>query len=1121
MKNYDMVNTGFRYVLKALAPYVARELKSIHGDQWWQIGVIDRLLPEQRRELPLSGTEDDLINSLDILRCLQLIDWQWNEVFRKKLANDHRNWVRELIGVRNKWAHAGQEDFDEAYTWRALDTMSRLIDQIDEVETENIRELLRTVRYGSPEGSANATTIRDVAKPTIPQYAGIIRTAPTNGLHPWRDVITPHPDVATGQYKNAEFAADLAQVARGEGPIEYRDPVEFFARTYITVGMKGLLIEAIKRVIGKDGEPVIQLKTAFGGGKTHSMLALYHLLRGRAPLEKIPSVTPVLEEAGVTSIPRVHVAVIVGTALDPSRSRRPVNMPGITINTLWGEIAAQLAESSGNRELYDYVKKADGKGVSPGSNSLRAMFDKCGSCMILIDELVAYAKKLYGVSGLPAGSYDNLITFIQELTEAASISKNSLVIASLPESELEVGGEAGQKVLETLEHTFGRNEAIWKPVTANEGFEVVRRRLFLNCIKPIERDAVCNAFSEMYFQNSSDFPIETKELEYRDRLVSCYPIHPEVFDRLYEDWATLEQFQRTRGVLRMMAAVVYDLWMKHDASLMIMPASFSLDNPIIRNELTRYLSESWNAVIERDVDGPNSVPYQKDKEIIRFGNCIAARRIARTILLGSAPSVKQMSIRGIEQSRIRLGVVQPGEQISIFNDALSILRASLTYLYSNNEQTRYWYDTRPTLRKTMEDRASQLNTEDVIREVVCRLREIRRTEPFSGIHCCPNSSLDVPDEQSLRLVILPPTATFSPKEFTCSALESAKKFLDTRGDSPRMYKNMLTFVAADSSINEMLFPEIKRYLAWKSIKNDSEDLNLDFIQLKETEQNIRRYDEIINLRLNETYTWLLLPYIDVEKDLKIIQWNSVRINGARGNCVIRVAEKMRQGENVITKWAPALLTMELQKWFWKDKPFIKVKDLWDYLCTYCYLPRLSNYQVLEDAIQTGLASDEYFGIAEGVLEDGSYVGLKFNMPNQSIDRSYYLLTIDEIKNAIHAKNKGNGETKYPYPVDQLEGLSEGNDIRGNLFNSPSIKTPQIPKGPRHFFLSTKLDTTRYIRDIGKLNEEVLDHLLSFASNKVEIRLDIQIDFKEDVPNDTIRTVTENCKTLKVEDSGFE
>jgi predicted AAA+ superfamily ATPase len=164
----------------------------------------------------------------------------------------------------------------------------------------------------------------------------------------------------------------------------------------------------------------------------------------------------------------VNVAVLVGTALDPSKSRRPNNFPGITINTLWGELAAQLAESAGNAKLYDYVKEADRKGVSPGSETLKNLFDACGPCMVLIDELVAYAKKLYGVNGLPAGSFDILVSFIQEITEAARASKNSLVVASIPESDIEIGGDAGKLVLETIAPTFGRMEAIWKPVAANE-----------------------------------------------------------------------------------------------------------------------------------------------------------------------------------------------------------------------------------------------------------------------------------------------------------------------------------------------------------------------------------------------------------------------------------------------------------------------------------------------------------------------------------------------------------------------------------------------------------------------------------------------------------------------------
>ena len=217
----------------------------------------------------------------------------------------------------------------------------------------------------------------------------------------------PHPDVAEGRYRQAEFATDLAQVARGEGSPEYLDPIEFFSRTYITAGLNGLLQQALQRLINGNGEPVIQLKTSFGGGKiysiTHSMLALYHLFNKKIRPDKSENVRKILTESGVENIPKdINVAVVVGTQFNPAKSRRPPNMPGITINTIC---------AAGEPELYNYVKESDKKGVSPSSDTLRHFFDACGSCLILIDELVAYGKKkIYGIDGMPSGSFDNLIT---------------------------------------------------------------------------------------------------------------------------------------------------------------------------------------------------------------------------------------------------------------------------------------------------------------------------------------------------------------------------------------------------------------------------------------------------------------------------------------------------------------------------------------------------------------------------------------------------------------------------------------------------------------------------------------------------------------------------------------
>ena len=1132
--NHVKVSQGFRILLSGLAPYIARELSNEYGSDWWADGVMDILYDEQKRNLPYTGEWGELVDSLDIARALLLFDIHWHRIFRKKLSLDYRTWAKELIGVRNKLAHLGGDDFSDDDTWRALDTMARLCDQIDSDGAEEIRSLLRKSRYGTENGSTTITQSPSSPSNTKGRKTeGILSTTSLKELLPWRDIIEPHPDVAQGRYKNAEFAADLAQVARGEGSYEYRDPVEFFARTYVTEGMAGLLEQSLRRISGDEGEPVIQLKTAFGGGKTHSMLALYHLLRGRVALDRIPNVKHVVEQAGLSRLPRANVAVLVGTALDPTKAKRPLNMPGITINTLWGEMAAQLAESAGDLKLYDHIKEADKKGVSPGSEALKNLFDACGPCLVLMDELVAYAKKLYGARGLPAGTFDNFIAFIQEVTEAARASKNSIVVASIPESVIEIGGDAGKTALETIEHTFGRMEAIWKPVTASEGFEVVRRRLFLDCKDPDGRDAVCAKFSQMYIENQNDFPIEVKEVEYRQRMISCYPIHPEVFDRLYEDWATLERFQRTRGVLRLMASVIHELWMGNDAGFMIMPGSIPLDVPNVRDELTRHLSEGWNALVDREVDGRESIPYQTDKTNIRYGGRLVARRVARTVMLGSAPTVRDQNVRGIEASRIRLGVVQPGENIANFNDALNTLTSSLAYLYTNPSSDRYWYDTRPTLRKTVEDRATQIPLTDVEFEIETRLRGLRRERPFAGVHICPKSSLDVPDEQSARLVILGPTDVYRASNQNNVAMNSVAEILNNRGNSPRIYRNMLAFVAPDQDLMSTLKQTVRRYLAWESIKEDSEDLNLDAAQNRETQNNINRFNRTVEDQIREAYCWLLVPYIDKNVDLKTIVWDINRISGGNEGIVTKASKRMIQNEQIIEKWAPILLLMELDNLLWRESENISIRQLWEYLSSYCYLPRLANEGVLLDAIQTGLNSDEYFAFAAG-FDDTRYIDLKFNQYVGIVERSGYLVKVDMAQKQIAeeaAKRReatihidkdptaiigigGSEDDKsthiYPVPGDEAAGSSPIQEV----------ETEEKPKNTR-FYMSAQLDTTRIGRDVQRLVEEVISHLTSVEGAQVELSLDVNVISPKGMSTQTVRTVSENCQTLRVQTFGFE
>ena len=1137
MDNYQRVTRGFQVLTEFLSSYVALQLQQVMKENWWKHGVLDILYEDQRRDLPPSGDYATLVDKLDAARCLLLIDLNWNNVFKLKLSREHRNWVKELSTTRNKWAHKGSGDFDDADAWRALDTMARLMEQIDAEATEELRSLARQVRYGTADASTTAASSATSSETPSQDRGSVLTIAPRAGLTPWRHVIEPHPDVAQGRYRQAEFAADLSQVLRGTAEIEYQDPVEFFARTYVTEGMRGLLQQAVKRVCGRGGEPVIQLKTAFGGGKTHSMLALYHLMRTGTPIDKIPNAKAVLEQAGLATLPKTCAAVLVGTALNPSKPRRPINFPGITIRTLWGELAAQLADQCGDPKIYDFIKDSDRTGVSPGSETLREMLDACGPCLSLMDEMVAYVRKIYGVSDLPSGSYDSVMSFMQELTEAVRASKNSLLVASIPESDIEAGGDIGKKALESIEHIFGRMEAIWKPVGAEEGFAIVRQRLFLRVRDKASMEEVCRSFSELYVQSASDFPTECRELNYLERLRACYPIHPEVFDRLYNEWAGLERFQKTRGVLRLMAAVIHHLWIGGDASLLLMPGSIPLDSITVREELTRHLPEGWNNIVERDVDGRRSLPHQIDSGNPRFGQSMAARRVARAIFLGSAPSVREMRNRGIEDVRIRLGVVQPGESVALFNDALRHLENKLTYLYA--QPPRFWYDITPTLRRTVEDRAQQVSAEEVEMELERRLKNVRERGEFAAVHTCPASSLDVQDEPTVRLVVLEPSLRHRHGSQDSTALAAAKEMLDRRGTAPRIYRNMLAFVAPELETALTLEKEVRLYLAWSSVVRDEDALNLDANQRREAAAGKSRTDQTVDLRIREAYIWLLVPTQDGTGP---VEWEAFRLASGGDNHVVKASGRLKQNDQLIARWAPALLRMELDRWLWKDVDQIEIKKLWEYLASYCYLPRLKDRSVLMAAIADGIGKSDYFGYAAGVTASGTYLELGYADASLAarIDPSGWLVKPDVARHELErrraeqeaaaaearrreADQQGGGGSTIAVTGGSQTGIGEerggyeGRGDEGERVNVPPPKKKKI----RRFHASFEAEALRLSRDGDLIAREVLQHLNSLVGANVKVTLEISAEFTGDVPDGTVRTVTENCRTLRFTDHGFE
>ncbi|MBJ7608107.1 MAG: DUF499 domain-containing protein [Candidatus Dormibacteraeota bacterium] len=1104
--NRDRIGKALELLAVGLAPFVDGQMRAStpNGADW--MATVAAAGPAPGRKVSITDPQFQLKVLWDF----------WNPVFSKVLGRSERTMISLLRDARDRWAHNEGFNTDDAY--RALDASQALLsavsaaEQADEVGRAK-EEILRQ-RYEEAARKAART----------PTAVG----APTGALAPWREVVTPHSDVAAGTFAQAEFAADLAQVYRGDGAAEYVDPVEFFRRTYLTDGLRQLLTQAAQRLVGHGGVPVVDLQTNFGGGKTHSLLALYHLFSG-LPLDRLPQETQdLVRTAGLDKLPQVHRAVLVGTAIAPGQ---PVIKPdGTEVRTLWGELAWQL----GGRDGYALVAEADRTGTNPGA-ALGELFRANGPALILIDEWVAYARQLYSRDDLPAGSFDAHFSFAQALTEAARATPGTLVVISIPASDptsgeagsgIEVGGVGGREALARLRIVVGRMESAWRPASAEESFEIVRRRLFEPLTDPARyaaRDATARAFGELYRLESREFPPECREPRYVDRIKAAYPIHPELFARLYEDWSALERFQRTRGVLRLMAAVIHSLWHRGDRSALILPGSVPLDDSTVLAELTHYLEDNWKPIVDADIDGDGSLPAELDRENQTLGRYFAARRVARTVFLGSAPTLRSAN-RGLEDRGVRLGCVYPGETIGTYADALRRLTDRATYMYVDG--TRYWYDTQPSVTRIARDRAARYSErpgDEISVELLRRLRDDstgrgQRGE-FAAVHVAPTSSGEVADDDQVRLVIFGPDTAHIPRSGESSALRAATDIVERRGSSPRLYRNMVVFLAPDHRRLEELLQATAEYVAWDSIRKEKAQLNLDPFQENQVETKVGHSDQAVRLRMTEAFHWMLVP---TQPDPRgSIGFDTVRLNGA-GGLATRASMKLVNDNHLNVVYTPVLLRLELDRVPLWQGDHVTVAEVWEHLARYVYLPRLRDRVVLEQAVASGphqlLGDTEGFALAERYDEaTHRYVGL---VPLGTGSRGEAIVT---------------GTTLLVKPVAATRQLQEAAIERTATTATPTGPLETItatgevqdradvaaPTRPHRFHGTAGLDPRRANRDFATLTAELIEHLTRLVEAEIEVTVEIEATSEAGFDDDLVRTVSENARTLHLRTYGFE
>jgi hypothetical protein len=753
------------------------------------------------------------------------------------------------------------------------------------------------------------------------------------GLKPWREVALPHRDIREGKFDESTFAADLADVLADRGPLEYRDPETFFRKTYPTEGMVNLLAAILTRMVGKGGgEPIIQLQTPFGGGKTHSLVALYHLFTSGKGYKDLDLVERVLNKAGVTELPDVAVAAFVGTAADPLKGKTP-----------WGALAEQLGK-------YEILRDHDEGRRTPGKELLhRLLGDR--PVLILMDEIAEYTAKCIDLKELRESGYNieaarayqtQVLAFMQELTETVKVLPRAALVVALPSSA--PYGEEGERALYQLQQIFGRMEAIYEPVRGEEIYEVVRRRLFEDLGDPKEARRTAEAYFELYQRLGEEVPAKAREPAYRDRIRRAYPFHPELIDILFERWSTLPTFQRTRHALWLLAEIVSDLYRREHPAPLIQPAHVNLASSEIRSKLLRHTGPEYNGVIASDIADTDAKAQAIDRgigsEYALFG---VASGLATAIFLYSFSGGER---NGATVSQLRLAFLREGIPSPIVGDALRKLEDELWYLHV--ESGLYCFTSQPNINRIMVEREDAIGKEEIEEELRNWLQKLAGRE--LKVYLYPQGPEDIPDTKELKLVLA-----------STEEGPAIKELLEKSGEAFRVYRNTLVVLIAEEQELLDLRRQIKRYLALRSIHNDKPLMKrLSEENRKTLEEKLRDVEGRIPFQLLSAYRHLAKAGAG-EQGLGI-EWFDLGlpIIGERSTIAKRVRDYLKSQELLLDRIAPRQVLKALREEE-SEKP---LKEIYDAFLKYPHLPLLEGEDVLRQAVSQGVR-DGLFGLRIG------------------------------------------------------------------------------------------------------------------------------------------------------------
>ncbi len=981
-----------------------------------------------------------------------------------KKVNDLPNWLNEIADVRHKIAHFTEIDEDEAAkAWIHMKAIAKLL-KMDELEAE----IVKLKENKTTEQKAKSKKAEAASSPA------------TSGVTmPWFRVVTPHLDIRQGRLDESVFAANLAEVALGGGREIYSNPIVFFSKTFFTSGLKSIARTVIKGLNGtEDAENrVMSLQTGFGGGKTHTLISLYHICNWGKKAAESETVAELLSYTGQPEFEKANIAVFTNTTNDPVQGR-PVD--GITIRTLWGELAYQL----GGKAAYEIIRPNDEARANP-KGLFRKVLEQCKPALILIDELADYCVSASAVKVEGSTLSDQTISFMQELTQSVSESNNCVAIITLPASAAEVGNTAqAHQVLTSLEQRVRRVGADTKPVADEEIYEVIRRRLFEDIGDAAHIEAVASKHLQMYQENWMELPPHVAKSDYKEKIKKSYPFHPELIDVFRIRWASSHTFQRTRGVLRLLAAIVSDLWQRQNsltgANLLIDTGDVNFANlDALSGQLKSLFGNAFDAVIVADVSGSTSNAFKIDENKPQFKQWCLAQAIASTVLLNSFGS--DGANKGVSISDIKLNLLEPeGFNHNSINGALDELEAAAYYLYYAQSGTnrRFWFHTKPNINILINQVKNDIKTPDIEAEILRRINEkTRYIQPFNVL---VDPKGDVPEQTKLTLVVLSPQHRADGKNVADNTKKFVEQIATKKGNSERIYRNTMLFLAPSDYGLIQLVVAIKDYLACKKISDDySSQLERD--QKEDLRKKIEEASKQAEVALVNAYSSVLKYSVKNGFDLLTVKQFRETFDGQVNN---NVFSTLKDEEWLLD--SIGLGTLRNNNLLPTVESPVKAKDVYEAFIRFDDKPMITDAEAVRKSL-IKYCYEGAFCIASGDGKTFTKFYLKENVPFLDVNDPNYWLVDKSLKpvetSTSPSEDVGSMHTSSP----------KGDTVTEDGRTTPE-KDGNNVKEFRSITISGNVPLERYT--------ELFNYFITpfaMSGNKIEIQVNFKIASTENSP----------------------